>query len=348
VSAAAANTGPDAGTIRAFCDELTERAGAALATGSVDRYLRFGDAVVHLRAAGDALGEVFTPALAHADGPPVAFGPHDVQVWAWDRAATGVEPPPPAWSLDDHLPTGAIRGCVDGPVRIIYDRWQRVLTVYDRAARRCIYCAADAAEIPAWVQRSPLRQILTAWAAERGGAMVHAGTVATEHGAVVLAGASGSGKSTTTLTCAAAGFGFLGDDACLVTFDPVPMAHTVFGRAKLEPDAFERLGDLAHLVVGSDAGAPVLDPARHLLASAPLRAVALLDIGDTPATTAVRVGPSTAMRRLVEGALDEGAATTLAGLRRLAAEVPCVALTLGSDPAGVIATVGRLAAGDLP
>ena len=333
---------------RYFCDALTERACAALATGTVDRHLHLGGAVVHVRCAGDDFAAILDPALAHANGHVGTPGPDDLEVWVWDRKATGIAPPPPPWPLDDHLPSGAIRGLTDGPVRVTFDRWQRVLTVYDVEQHRFIVCAADARLIPEWVMRSPLRAVLTAWAAERGGAMVHGGTVATEQGAVVLAGASGSGKSTTTLTATAAGLGFMGDDACLVTFGPEATAHTVYGRAKLEPDAFARLPDLHHLVVGTDAGAPVLDPTTHLVHSAPLRAVALLNIGTAEETIASTIAPGEALRLLVEGSRDEGAGTTLAGLRRLAAEVPCVALSLGSDRAGVVAAVHRLGAGILP
>lgn len=334
--------------IRDFCDELTERASAALDTGSIDRHLHLGGAVVHLRTAGDALAAIFDPALAHTHGPATPTSSDDLEVWAWDRRVTAVSPPRPAWPLDDHLPSGAVRGLTEGAIRVTFDRWQRVLTVYDRERRRVIVHAADADLIPTWVGRSPLRHVLTAWAAERGGAMVHAGTVAGPGGAVAFAGPSGAGKSTTTLTATVAGFGFMGDDACLVTFEPAPIAHTVYGRAKLEPDAFQRIGGLHHLVVGTDAGAPVLEAVGRLVPSAPLRAVALVAVGSQTDTVVTRVGPGEALRRLVEGARDEGAATTLAGLRRLADEVPCVELTLGHDPRGVVDAVQRLTGGALP
>lgn len=341
--------GPVPGAVlRRFADDLTERASAALATGSVDRHLHLGGAVVHLRTAGEDLAAVFDPALAHSRGDASGAAPGDLEVWAWDRRATGVAPPSPAWPLDRHLPSGAVLGATSGPIVVTFDRWQRVLTLADRPNRRVIVHAADASVIPSWVRRSPLRSVLTDWVAGRGGAMVHAGTVATPDGAVVLAGASGSGKSTTTLTCVAAGLGFMGDDAALVTFEPTPRVHTVYGRAKLEPDALERLETLRPLVVGADAGAPVLEPAGRLVPSAPLRAVALVEVGASDATSATHMAPAEAFRCLVESARDEGAGATLAGLRRMAAEVPCVRMVLGRDPDGVVAAVRRLAAGALP
>lgn len=331
-----------------FCDELSERALAALAAGSVERHLHLGGSVVHLQVAGPGLVDILDPALTHAHGPPTDLGPDGIEVWAWDRAATGIAPPSPVWPLQAHLPSGAVRGLTDGPIRVAFDRWQRVLTVDDRRHRRVIVHAADAAAIPHWVVRSPLRTVLTAWAAQRGGAMVHASGVVADGGAVLLAGASGSGKSTTALTAAAAGLGFLGDDACMVTFEPDAVAHAVYGRAKLEPDALERLPVLRHLVVDTDAGSPVLEPVAQLAPSTPLRAVALVDVGAVEGTSIRRIAPADAFRRLVEGARDEGAGTTLRGLKRLAVDVPCVALTVGRDPDRVVDAVRRLAAGDVP
>ena len=49
------------------------------------------------------------------------------------------------------------------------------------------------------MDRAPFRTILTWWAADHRLALVHAAAVATGDGAVVLAGTSGAGKSTTAL-----------------------------------------------------------------------------------------------------------------------------------------------------
>src|SRR5690606_23216096 len=103
--------------------------------------------------------------------------------------------------------------------------------------------------VPRWFDRAPFRTILTWWAADQGLPLLHASAVADDSGAVAIAGASGAGKSTTALACLAAGLRIVGDDACLVRFDPEPTIYSIYARAKLEPDALAKLPSLASLIV---------------------------------------------------------------------------------------------------
>ena len=323
---------------------------AALSSGPVVRHLNLAGHPIRLRCAGAALAQHFEPALNHAlqELHASAAPPAVLTIDCWDRAATGVAPPPPPWGEDSFCRSGAIRGQAQGRLRITYDRWIRLLSVYDRQQARVFIQAASALELPAWMRRSPLRPVIGWWAADHGMALLHAGAVATADGAVALAGSSGSGKSTTTLTALAAGLGFLGDDACMVRFDPSPTAYPVFGLAKLEPDAFARLTAVQHLAIEIEPGQNVLNPAAGLVRSAPLKSVALLEISGQTRTIVEPISSGQALRALVEGSLQEGGGTTLAGLRRLVTDVPCRRLRLGTDPSGVIAAVQRLAQGVSP
>lgn len=92
----------------------------------------------------------------------------------------------------------------------------------------------------------PAHHALAAWLAQRGALMVHAGAVEVDGRALLLVGRGGSGKSTTALACAQAGFGFLGDDLCVVEpADPAmgepARVHAIYGTAKLCADSQERL-----------------------------------------------------------------------------------------------------------
>ncbi|MCD9623241.1 hypothetical protein [Rhabdothermincola salaria] len=342
-SAAPTRGRPAAAAVDEFVDALAECVDrAAGATAEVEtRALDLGGHGLAIRIAGRGLAAILDPALAHAH-TAVERQP-DLRIDCWDRAVTGVAPPSPPWALTDFLPTGAVRGHAEDRVRVSYDRWMRMLTVYDRDRGRAFLHVADADDVPVWVQRSPMRQLFGWWAADHGMALLHAGTVATDHGAVALAGASGSGKSTTTLTCMAAGMGFMGDDACLVDWNPAATATTLFGLAKLEPDAFERMASVRHLAVGGDPSQPLLDPSAHIVPHAPLRAVLLVSVADDGVTSLEDVSPSDALHTLVMGSLDEGGATTLTGLRRVATEFPCRRLRLGSDPAAIVDAVDAAA-----
>lgn len=323
---------------------------AALSPGPVVRHLSLGGHAIRLRCAGATLADQLLPAFTHAlrQAEPLQAPVPALTIDCWDRAATGVVPPAPPWGGEAYCRSGAIQGLAQGRLRITYHRWMRLLTVYDRQQARVYVQAASASELPAWLRRSPLRSVIGWWANDRGMALLHAGAVATPAGAVALAGASGSGKSTTTMTALAAGLGFLADDACLVRFDPSPTAYPVFGLAKLEPDAFARLTAVQRLAIESDPGQTVLDPGDALVPSAPLRAVALLEISGQERTIVEPVSSRQALHALVEGSLQEGGGITLAGLRRLVSEIPCRRLKLGTDPDGVLATVQALAMGVAP
>jgi hypothetical protein len=305
-----------------FVELLAERAATAAASVEVtEQHLELAGQHVLVRVAGRGLAELFGPALRHAQVGP---GEPDLVIEAWDRAATGVLPPAPVWSSDDLLPTGAVRGRGNDRYRITYDAWMRMLTVFDRVRSRVYVHVADVAEVPDWVRRSPLRNPLSWWAADNGVAVLHAGTVDTGEGAVAIAGASGSGKSTTTLACVSAGMGFMGDDACMVRFGPEPVASPMFGLGKLELD---------------DGCQEVLDLTERMSASAPLRAVLLVSVAAQRQTTAEPMSSAQAFKSLVAGSLDEGAGSALAGLRRVATEVPCYRVQLGSDRAAVVDAV---------
>jgi hypothetical protein len=329
-------------TIDQFVEGTMEAFGRALDARPApdDATLLLADRPLDLRFAAPELGERFRPALVSRevdDGPAPDF-----TLGCWDRVATGIAPPPPPWSNDDFLPRGRIRGLTEGTVRATYEMWSRILYLYDRDRRVAIMHAADASMVPRWVDRAPFRTLLTWWAADTGLALLHASSVATDAGAVAIAGASGSGKSTTALACLAAGMQIIGDDACLVDPDPTPRAFSVYGRAKLEPDAAEKLPQLAALAVDRHAEQVLLDPGDLLAASAPLRAILVPHVTGERETRVVPLPPADALHVLVPSSMLEGGGIgggTLQTMGRLVRALPCFRLELGHDLDGVVATV---------
>src|SRR5690606_30759470 len=116
-----------------------------------------------------------------------------------------------------------------------------------------------------------------------GAQLAHAAAVATNDGAALLAGAGGSGKSTTAALCLADGFAYLGDDYVAVTSSEGRVdVHTLYATAKPTPDALARLPRFAALVDGpgttDDKAVALLAPAfpaAQLPASRQARAVLL-------------------------------------------------------------------------
>jgi len=325
--------------LESFVDELRLTAERAWATTPTDEtWLSLAEHPVQLRIAGAGLHARSFPALAHLVGPP---GRAALRIDCWDRNTTGVAPPPPPVPQHSSFMRGGARELAGRDIRMTYDSWMRMLCVYDRRHHRAFVTVADAEHIPSWVDRAPLRTIFTWWAGDTGLAFLHASAIASGDGAIVLAGASGSGKSTTAMACFADGLGFIADDACLVQLDPAPTVFTVYGKAKLERDAFERLPQLAELAMNPNGASVVIDATDRVVPSAPLRAVVLPTLADGRGSHLARVSPTTARRLLVSTTLVEGGAggAALGPITELAGRVPCYRLELGSDLTDVVSTV---------
>jgi len=124
----------------------------------------------------------------------------------------------------------------DGPEgRGLLHEGFRALFLLDRAGERAAFWVGEPGRIPYYLASSPLLPILSWYLADRGRAVVHAGAVATETGAVLLAGKSGTGKSTAALACLAAGLDLLGDDMCVIE-PAAAIVHSLYCSAKVEAE----------------------------------------------------------------------------------------------------------------
>lgn len=245
---------------------------------------------LRVRIAGAAVAEAVLPPLSRVAGAVV--GEPDLVLTAFDTATSGERPP---------LPIGA-PGRRDGAsTHLMYEPVSPVLCVLDPVARRGVFWTEDASTLPVWHVASPLRDLLR-WALRpRGLHFVHGAVVGDERGGVLLAGASGSGKSTTAMLCASHGLGHLTDDYCVVSLDDPPVAHALFSTAKLDGAALARL-ELAE-PAPTDGTKAVLEPARvgATIDRLPLRALVLPRVGDrtgvlepiSPAAALAGLAPST-------------------------------------------------------
>lgn len=98
--------------------------------------------------------------------------------------------------------------------------------------------------------------VLTALLHQRGALVLHAAGVVGAHGAVLIAGHSGHGKSTLLASLAAGGFRALTDDAAAIVCDDQErlMVHPGIPRARLWKDAVKRLGHFSEDLVRARAG----------------------------------------------------------------------------------------------
>jgi hypothetical protein len=326
--------------------------------GLVERVLAFGHAHVMLRFAGSALAGALMGALApRAVNHP---GPVAATINLWEESAVGGAHPVP-WTEQE---IGA-RGLVDvsgGSVVAVHEAGSLAVTVVDRGERKLLYRVPSASALPWWERAAPLRPALS-WALSGPGRdLVHAGAVGdADRGAVLLAGAGGSGKTTVSLAALAAGLSYAGDDYVLVDTAGEPTAWNMFATAKLDSGHLARFPALVSAVTGrADAASDekaVLDVARlfgdQLARSLAIRALVIpritggrTDIRPATGGEALRaLAPSTAFQ------MPFNRAGVLGSLAALARRVPAFALDVGDDPGELSLAVDRaleLAAADRP
>ena len=318
-----------------------EQAGASQPT--VARYLTIADRDVVIRFRSPEVADRYRAATTHVEVSPddPRPGAPALTIGCWDTATSGVALPPLPWIADNLLHRDRVRGHTTGDVRATYQQSEGLLHLYDGRKGLGLMHATSAAAIPAWTDRAPFRTFVGWWATDRSLSMMHSSCVATERGAALIAGGSGAGKSTTAMTCVLAGFAFVGDDACIVDLDAPggPMAHAVYGRSKLEPDATRRLG----LAPSPDGGPLITEPAGSVTRAA-ARVLLLPEVTGRVETHLEELPRTDVMRTLVPGSIREGGGLggrALQEMARVVRTLPSYRLLLGTDRAGVADAVAR-------
>ncbi len=175
----------------------------------------------------------------------------------------------------------------------------------------------------------------------RGMLTLHAGAVAIDGEAIVIAGASGAGKSTTTAAFLERGASLLTDDVAVIGWKAeAPHVFPGYPRVRLWDDS-------AALLYGSAEALPLLTPtwskrfvdasARFAAESVPLRAIIVLARRDDASTRARRLhGHEAAIALLVRASMRrslsaEQRKTELDEVTRLAERIPIIEVTPRND-----------------
>jgi hypothetical protein len=311
---------------------------AAARVGIRDHDLVLGEHRIRLRFAGAALEPRLLPALAHVRVAPA--GNPAMTVALFDTASTGAPMAPPPWGRDEYGPKGEIAGFNDDRIRTVFVPGVDILNVYDAARGAGVYWVASPSIVPWWESSFPLRTMIHWWAVPTALQPVHAGSVGLHGRGVLVAGNSGAGKSTTTLACLEAGFGYAGDDYVIVDVESLTV-YSLYGTAKLEPGNLDRFPALAPAVangerLGTEKAMVFLHDTRpeSLVQSLDLCAVVLprvtgrreSHIEPTSAAAALRVlAPTTSFH------LPGYGREVMSKLTKLVRALPCYRLDAGTD-----------------
>jgi hypothetical protein len=113
----------------------------------------------------------------------------------------------------------------------------------DREAQAIVGSVSSADDLSLYERGKPLHYLLSLWHNDRGTFVTHGALVARGDAGVLLAGAGGSGKSTTTAACSSADFACVGDYCIGLERRPdgTFAGHGLFASIWLDDDALSRL-----------------------------------------------------------------------------------------------------------
>jgi hypothetical protein len=308
---------------------------AAARAGVIPRNLLVAGHRVRMLFAGPALIPVIEPAFDHL---VVQHHEHDtpsLTVRVWDATSTGVGPVPMPPDAMHHGESGPrYHGEEDG---IVVHAADATLSVVEVGTRTALHYFPDANDVLWYQEAAPLKDVVHAWAGWHDLRLIHAAAVGHPDGGVLIAGAAGAGKSTTSLACMGAGLGYAGDDYVLVDVKRA-FVYSLYSSAKLEWDNLDRYPELFR-PANSRADAKALaflarDAAERVAPGFPLRAVLLPTITGRAETRAL---PTTAARALLGLApstllqMPGHNQVSLGAMSRLVERVPAFRLELGTN-----------------
>lgn len=173
----------------------------------------------------------FHLAIAHLEKPTSQLP--DFTVYTIDAEETGIFLPRPCWDWKEVDGFGVISPFLSAGYYADYQFEFDTFTLVDLAGKRALQWSKSVNKLPEWERSFPFRKILYHFTKNTSCVMLHAGAVGTESGGILLAGAGGSGKSSSTLACIGSGLKYAGDDFILLDLD-TQLVYSLYNVAKLD------------------------------------------------------------------------------------------------------------------
>ncbi len=331
------------GTLDDFIERLR---GPVPGTPPVLEHLRIAGRPVLVRFGSQALAELLTRSIRHLREE--FSSPPDFVIDCWSTAETCLS--------GESIKSGIFHLEKEG-IQLTWDAPDGPLAIYDPSRNHAWMRFGPVDSVSNYEVARPFRKILHWWAADRSLQIIHAGAVGDTCGGVLLAGRSGSGKSTTALACLAGGLKYAADDYCLVEPGERPRLHSLY----LSGVANARTADLVPTLRHALLSAPTMpgqDSAKHLIFSDeiapssvtlgfPLRAIVVPRITGSDSTRLEPLSAAECLRALAPSTLLQLPGQRAEGLARLAnlvRSIPSWTLCLGNDPRSAVDVLANLLA----
>jgi hypothetical protein len=312
--------------------------------------LSIGRQRIAVYAVGDALWGWFKPVLGHALTPHIGNETMRLAVIDHARHPEMIEPAllaglpftPDFTSIG--LPGGLIAAWRSRP-----EAWE----LYDPLSRTGVFMSAGRNDLEGWERGMPFARFLHDLVTPTSEGLLHAAAITDGKTGLLLAGAGGSGKSTTTFFSIKHGFASAGDDLVLVDADDRQQVSVsaVYDSLKLVPaelaDPVDR--DRAWLTLAADEPKHITllsgFSSGSLRRSFPLHAVVLPRIAHAARTTFRRARGSDAFLAITPSTQRiflRGGAQLVDKVARVVRRLPVFWLDLGTEAEEVAAAIHRL------
>lgn len=198
---------------------------------------------VQMQVVGRNLAEFMDLPFAHLQVSDTHLPNPSLSIELWDEGETAVSCRI-GLTRDDLDLHPNLRRSRDG--RYASYQLQHSLVCLDRVSGSMVGYVSKAEDLSLYERGRPLHVPLSLWHKSQDLPMVHAGLVAKNGRGVLLAGPGGSGKSTSAVMCAYAGFDYLSDDlvGLELTSDGRFVGHSLYNSTFVEPDHLKRFSQL--------------------------------------------------------------------------------------------------------
>jgi hypothetical protein len=335
----------------AFFDAMLRRSLIAEArAGVVEHFFDVAETVIRIAFAGDNLARLLVPALSHLEIAPSSSP--DVTFHVWDSQSTGVAMVESPCALAAITDRGEIWGMDSARIRSAFHYVECSVNLMNTDTKTGIYWVRTADTLPYWTKAAPLRTLFHWWMECNRCQLLHAAAVGHDGGGVLITGRGGVGKSTTALTCLAAGMQYVSDDYLIARLEPSPRVFSLYCTAKINADQVERFPQFRAMVANATSLADekavlYLYPecacsiARSISLKAALTPRVASRIGTEVVPTS-KLALQRAAAFTTMSQLPHASRRTYEFIERLIGELPSLELVLGSARNGVAMALDNL------
>jgi len=130
----------------------------------------------------------------------------------------------------------------------VYLGGEESLNFYDKEKRIGYFYTNDVRQLPDWIYGAPFRTILHWFFNESDIHLIHGAVIGQHNKSILLTARSGSGKSTTALSCILSGMDYLSDDYIAIQQNSSVEAHSLYQSAKITRDGVNRFPEFNQII----------------------------------------------------------------------------------------------------